>query len=369
MENGVVLGNVQNTIQRYSSNTLSALVQLDHTSDLLHSPAYSEGVKMLSSYLANTVMAKKSADFHQNLNWIEKKGFLSESKRIAFEESAQRAGQQTVLVANIALNSVPYIASLISSNRDKKNIQDFFISWMGYLNKDSEITPLMIHNTQSLLQAASIRITQEKIRAEMQMSQSQSGSRKHLNKNNRSILNKAEESNLLSIMNIMLSSADLERSEVKDRALELINEVFMLPYDEASKKLEDIMAAQEHLSQFLEFSSFSYLTFFNGFIYSFEEAQRIGVYDVNLDVYAQKRLENRGKIINITKKAAQMVVSAGVSYVTGNPMPLLSSVVPTKDIVQLSEGLMSSTLNPNVSPEVGMEIMKKIAEQRRAFNG
>lgn len=208
----------------------------------------------------------------------------------------------------------------------------------------------------------------EKIRIGIQRSQNSSGDLMHLSQRNRSNLNSTEESNILSVMKTMLSSSDLEKSDVKDRALEFVCEVFGLAYNEALKKLEDIMAAQERFSQFLEFSTFDYLTFFDDFICSFEEAQKIGVYDITLDVYAKKRLENKTKVINVTKKAAQLAVGAGVSYVTGDPMPFLSSVVPTPDIIRLSENLMSSTLNPSNNPQTGMAIMKKIIEQRRVFN-
>ena len=370
MGNGIILSkDVQNTIQVFSSDTLSSIVQFDNINELLHSDIYKQGVNQFSAYLSGSVMRRKSADFHQSLAWYEKLGFISESKKMDYEKSMERAGKTTALVTNMALNTVPYVVSSFSTNADKKNIKDFFITGMGYINKNSEITSLMVMNTKSLLSAAGVHdLSAEQIREKIQKSQNRSGSLMHLSRRNRSSMNSVEESQMLSVMKTMISTADLYNNEIKERALEFVVEVFNLTYNEAEKKLVDIMAAQEHLSQFLEFSSFDYLTFFQNFIFSFEEAQKIGAYDVNMDVYAKKRRENKEAVFKITKDVAEIAVKAGVSYITGDPMPFLSSAVPAKDIIQLSENLMSSTLNPDISPETGMQLMKKIAERRRVFN-
>lgn len=58
--NGVVLSDsIKNEIQRYSEDTLTSIVQLDHVGELLHSDAYKDASNQLAAYLSGAVMRKK----------------------------------------------------------------------------------------------------------------------------------------------------------------------------------------------------------------------------------------------------------------------------------------------------------------------
>lgn len=92
---------------------------------------------------------------------------------------------------------------------------------------------------------------------------------------------------------------------------------------------------------------------------------KIGSYDVDMDVYAQKRANNKKNIIEVAKKVAEIGVRAGMAAATKGSNSLLGCEKPAAGIIKLSEELMSSTLNPECDPSKGREIMKTIIEQRR----
>ena len=225
-----------------------------------------------------------------------------------------RAGKTTALVVNFAAIALPYVADAIESGMNKVNFQRFFMTWMGYINQGMEITPLMVSNTQNILLAGGARLSSEAVRAGILAGQAVSHL-PHLNRKNMTALNNSGLENMHSIAKLIVSTADLEQSRVRDRALEFLEDVFYIPYLEAEAKLEDVMFAQEHLSEFLNFSSFDYLTFFNEFIASSTEAVKIGTYDVSMDVYANMRKQNKEKVIQVGKTVAEIGGKIAISAI------------------------------------------------------
>ena len=130
--------------------------------------------------------------------------------------------------------------------------------------------------------------------------------------------------------------------------------------------LKDIMAAQQHLTHLLIFSAIDYMTFFNHFISSVEEAGRFGGYDINMDAYAQLRQRNQGKVnkigVDIGKIGVQ-AVKAGISRNIGN---LFKCVAPTIDILKISEEMMNDTLTPSKSR--AWEFLDAMIEHRETYN-
>lgn len=367
--NGIVLSdNVKHQIQRYSEDTLTSIVQLDHVGELMHSDAYKVASQKLASFLSGTVMRKKEEEYHQCLKWYEKLGFIKSEKQQAYEHSINRAGKTTALAVNFATTAIPYITDSIESGINKMNFEKFFMSWMGYINQNMEITPIMISNTKSILQAGGVNLSKEKIYTGIKTGQVVSSNLPHLSRRNLSALNSAGEENMNSVAKMIISTADLQQPQVRDRAMEFMEDIFYISYLEAQKKIEDIMCAQEYLSSFVTFSSFDYITFFKDFIASSPEAIKIGTYDVEMDVYSQKRKSNKENVTQIVKNTVEVAGKVAVSVATANPAALMGCINPAISIVKLSEGLMSSTLNPENNPSTGREIMKKIITQRKEYD-
>ena len=142
--------------------------------------------------------------------------------------------------------------------------------------------------------------------------------------------------------------------------------MFDIAHSEAESKIKDIMAAQQHLTHLLIFSAIDYMTFFNHFISSVEEAGRFGGYDINMDAYAQLRQRNQGKVnkigVDIGKIGVQ-AVKAGISRNIGN---LFKCVAPTIDILKISEEMMNDTLTPSKSR--AWEFLDAMIEHRETYN-
>lgn len=346
---------------------MTSISQLDHVGDLLHSDEYRNASKKLASYLSGVVKQKKEKDFYESLAFYEKLGFINPSKQEAYERSIDKAGRTTALAVNLATTAAPYIKDAISSYMSKLNYQKFFMSWIGYINYGMEITPIMISNVQNIMLAGGIQLNHEAVINGIRAGQIVS-SLPHLNKSNMTAINASGIENMNSFAKMVVSTADLENSKVKDRALEFLEDVFYIPYNEANQKLEDIKYAQDYLTKFITFSAFDYLTFFQDFISSSSEAAQIGAYDVDMDVYAQRRIKNKQSVTTIAKNSAKIAIKVSMAIATENPLPLIGCVKPTADIVSISESLMSSTLNPNNDASVGRRLLAAIIKQRKEFD-
>jgi len=367
--NGITLTkDVQNTIQEYSGDTLTALTQMDNVSELFHSDAYKKATNQLSVYLADSVKKKKSAEFHNSLNFFEKNGFIKKSKQEAYELSMNSAGKKTALAVSAASMAIPYLIDGINAKINKLNFENFFYGWIGYINSDSELSPLIIRNTQSILSAGNIIKKYDQVSSAIKLSQSVNSALPHLNWKNLTSIDKAGKENLQSIAKLVISTADLEKEKVKNRSMEFLVDLFGISFNEAESKLSDVISAQEHLTKFLSFSTFDYMSFFSDFISSVPEAVKIGTYDVEMDIYAKKRAENKEKVIAAGKELAKIAVKTGISVATNGASSLLPDLTPAKDIVLLSENLMSDTLNPNMDSDTGWDILKTIARQRKEFD-
>ncbi len=363
----VLSENVKYQIQKYSEDTLTSIVQLDHVRDLLHSNTYKNLSNQLVAYVSGTVMQKKEQAFHESLKWYEKLGFINSSKQAAYEKNVDKAGKTTALAVNFATTAVPYIKDAIDSGMSKLNYEKFFMSWIGYINYGMEITPIMVSNTQSIMLAGGIQLSNETVSAGIKTGQITSNL-PHLNRKNMTAINASGIENMNAIAKMVVSTSDLENTRVKDRALEFLEEVFYIPYLEAHQKLEDIMYAQDYLSRFVSFSAFDYVTFFQDFISSSSEAAKIGTYDVGMDVYTQRRIKNKENVICIAKNSTQIMAKVATAIATENPLPLIGCIKPTADILKLSEGLMSSTLNPEHDSSVGKKILATIINQRKKLD-
>lgn len=368
--NGITLTkDVQNTIQEYSGDTLTALTQMDNVSELFHSDAYKKATNQLSVYLADSVKKKKSAEFHNSLNFFEKNGFIKKSKQEAYELSMNSAGKKTALAVSAASMAIPYLIDGINAKINKLNFENFFYGWIGYINSDSEISPLIVRNTQSILSAGNIIKTYDQVASSIKLSQTVNSALPHLNWKNLTSIDNSGKENLQSIAKLVVSTADLEKEKVKNRSMEFLVDLFGISFNEAESKLSDVISAQEHLTKFLSFSAFDYMTFFSDFISTVPEAVKIGSYDVEMDIYAKKRAENKKKVIAAGKELAEIAVKAGISALTGSEaVALLPDSKPAKDIVLLSENLMSDTLNPKMDSDTGWDILKMIAKQRKEFD-
>lgn len=368
---------VMHTIEQQSGDSLTAVVQLDHVGDLLHSEMYQKAAYKLADYVSGVVKNKMSASFDKSLNWFERNIHTRASKTAQFAQRADMAGKATSLGVTLAAQAMPFIVQSISSGANKSNFTNFFIRWMSYINQGQEITPLMVSNARDILLASNTMLSRQQITEKLQAGMDNNHLLPHLNKKNMTAINSTGVDNMESMAKMVIATTDLKNVQAHERSLEFLEEGFLIPHLEAEAKLSDIMCAQGHLTDYVNFAAFDYVSFFQKFCQSADEALRIGSYDASMDVYAQSRAANQEKVKNTAKTVAAVGIKAAAGAATGN-MGLVASAGADatkalagtlgKDVLQFSEDMMSSTLNPNNDPSTGRDIMRTTIAQRKEFD-
>ena len=265
------------------------------------------------------------------------------------------------------MDGLPLLYQCLENTINQNNAEKFILSWMGYINQGNEVTPIMKSNARVIFDAMGLKYNAEGLNAIL-LNASKISAEKlpKLNKKNRYSFNMAEKDILLTLAKMIIASADLQESQTRERSMEFISDLFDIAHSEAESKIKDIMAAQQHLTHLLIFSAIDYMTFFNHFISSVEEAGRFGGYDINMDAYAQLRQRNQGKVnkigVDIGKIGVQ-AVKAGISRNIGN---LFKCVAPTIDILKISEEMMNDTLTPSKSR--AWEFLDAMIEHRETYN-
>jgi hypothetical protein len=177
----------------------------------------------------------------------------------------------------------------------------------------------------------------------------------HLKSN--SSLNSNENDLLMDLAKIIIAPCDLSLSDTKDRALQFLEECFVIPHSEAEKILGDISASQDYHIQLTGISDVSFMTVFSKFASSITEAYELGKYNEEMDIYAQKRKQRLDTIKNIAVGGVQ-------SAVTGNPAILLKelSVPLRRDLLDTNTLLMNDVFNEERNLKKSIELKSTAKE-------
>ena len=87
---------VMHTIEQQSGDSLTAVVQLDHVGDLLHSEMYQKAAYKLADYVSGVVKNKMSASFDKSLNWFERNIHTRASKNRSICPACRYGGKSDV---------------------------------------------------------------------------------------------------------------------------------------------------------------------------------------------------------------------------------------------------------------------------------
>lgn len=333
-------------ITSYASNTLQVITQVDNLADALNSSEFSQVGRALAGYVSNAVTLKYQQSFHDSLSVLEKCNFISQTKRIKYERTSGLVKSGTYFAIEMIAVAAPILAGCISDSVSKSNLQNFFISWIAYINDNNRTSDMVLSNIRKIWQAMSLDYDETKVKTAL----SESNVRTMLNSRNKKMLDQTEKEQLLSLSKLVITTADLENSEIRDRALEFLSDILDVPFSEAQYKINDVVAAQEHLRQLLMFSAIDYTVYFKKFISSMSEAENFGKYDVSLDPYARLRnrnMENVSKLVRtsfeIGKNTQQNITNMLKGKKPSNPnanKPLFA------DIYRIGNEILSDTLIP-----------------------
>lgn len=352
---------IEHTIIANSETTLSAISQLDNFSAFLHSEEYEKAANNLSNYITGWVKTNEEKKLYKGLEELKKQKAINPDKIALMEKKANIKTKATAMSTYLITTSLPYIYDKFTVLKDKNNYRNFFIGWVGYINKDTETTELMAISTRQILQAAGINDSIEKIKYSINISKNipdfLSG------RNSKRIENIGDIEKDIIVKHVV-STADLEQYQVKQRALEFLVDMFHFSFLDAEEKLNNVLEAQGYLSAIVNFSAFDYNTFFSKFIVNSQEALKIGKFDINTSINRQSANEKTKNLVELAKKLNDNSQAKSV-----NELPkIMNCNNPSIDIVKSSENLMAATLNPQRDLTVGNELMNTILEQRKHFD-
>ncbi len=354
-------------IENFSLEKISTLLTLENTSELsqwLNSNSGKEAVKAVSHFLGDAAKQNYQAHFHESLNVFEKCGFIKKSKREMYERKNSAIG----FGATIALPAIIGIAEFAVTGHSQKkqidNFVDFFLEWTVYINQKKP-SGLVRSNLIRILTIAGVdpdRIPiDQKAVAFLDKGVS---SLPHLSSKNITHFN-SQENDVLSIFaKYVIAASDLEDPNVKQRALEFIEDCFAVSHADAENKLNDVIGAQEYHKDMVGFSSVCYLSIFQRFAHSVKDAMEFGKYNVEMDIYAQHR-ENNKQIIY--QYADELIKNSKKAIIAQDPIYLLDTLQLPKrqDLLSNSSQLMQKTLNPKGDVATGIGIMKAEVEMAK----
>lgn len=342
-------------IENFSTDKLNQLLVLDNTShlnEILNSPEGKQLINGFAGFLGNAVRDAHAAKFHESLNCFEKCGLLSSSKRRKFE-------LKNSILASTATAAIPFIlqgAEIAKAKHEENSFVTFVLAWIGYIS-NTEATPQLITQATKILSSANINLNPNTITEKITYYSKQSYSQiPHITSKILSTIN-SQEGDMMSVFaKEIIAPCDLSDSTVKDRALQFLEECFGISHLEAEKKIEEINSIQDYHLHLTGFSSACFITSFSKFATSAKEAYEFGKYNESMDIYAQKRKENKQKLIEFGVTAA---TAAAETAMTKNPAALLKilQVPARRDLLEGSSELMQNTYNPDGNIMQGMKLI------------
>lgn len=297
--------------------------------------------------LANVVTIAVERDmnqkFHKSLSLLEKNGIISQEKFEIHKQSVMRAKQRAGLGVYASFSIAPIISVAISNFLQKKDISEFVIGVYGYINQ--ELSPMVRYNIVHLLAEMGINLNDAQI---------QSIFRKYCDKCGLSMLPFFSQRNMkvfgktgLEILGKeIVSRCDLHSEDVRNRALEFVNQFLKLESLRTEHLVSDALESQNAVSDITWFSAINYRYIFVDFIRDVANSQQFANYDINNDPYGVLREKRRNSMESIIHDVSSQ---RGLFITQGK----------RTDIIHSSAKLMQYSLNPSYNVAVDIKMIKR----------
>lgn len=326
------------------SNDFSKISNLLNTTGLYkflkENDLYQNSKKEFSSMVTGFIENGINKDFHQNLNFFEKIGFLSESK---FTKHQQKVGFYkglTSFTVESTLSLAPAIVDYFYKKEKFTNLKEFVIGGLSFINRENSI---LIQNKSEVF----YRLLGEKFK----YSEYENLFNKYINQNIRVFpyLNKSNESEKYKLFNFIISVSDLNNLSVKSRSEEF-GEYLGLNTNEIIMALENVKESSDYISDIAKISSGITLTdIFRDISESFSHSKQYSLYSLENAPYSKKRIETREIINNTIKNSLPIVLT---SLGTFNTINNISS------LIEISSPIVSNILNSEINIKKEIKIQK-----------
>lgn len=330
-----IIGYTDGVLNKY--NSFSNLDQIQFDAQI---------VDAIAGFLTTAVERDMNKKFHQKLSILEKNGIISEEKFEYHKSSVIRAKQLTGLGVYATFSLAPIICSSVENYLRKTDVADFVVGSYAYINR--ELSPMIEHNIMQLLSEIDIKINEEGIQRIFGKYCDDTGlsylpifSRKNRNLfGNDGVDILAKE---------IVSRCDLHEVEIKNRALEFVEDFLKIDSLNAEKVVSEAKCSQDAISDITWFSSINYRYVFLDFVKDVANAQQFAFYDIGNDPYRQIREERRQQMENLIHN----VSSKKSLFLTNSKR---------KDIIEASAKMLQYSLNPDYDIAMDIKMIKREKE-------
>ena len=346
--NAIVTENTTQMMTGYINGTLNKYNVFSNLSALSADFQLADAVANFLTVVVEKDMNKK---FHEKLSILEQNGLITEEKLEKHKSSVIAAKQLTGLGVYAAFSLAPIIVSTINNYLNKNEIVEFVVGTYAYINH--EYTPLISYEISCLLLQMDIQVSESKIKNVFAKYKFNSGL-SHIpffSKRNMSIFGNEGKDVLAKAI---VSRCDLHNNEVKDRALEFIEDFLRMDINLARNLVEDSLYAQDSLSDIIWFSAINYRYVFLDFIKDVVNAQQFAFYDLKNDPYGGMRENRKEKMESLVRDVS---AKKGLFLTTGK----------RKDIIDASAKMIQNSLNPGYDISMDIKMIEREKEVLKLY--
>lgn len=345
INNSLITANQATRVFNYFDNankllSSSCLYHFTKQNGLFQSAKYE-----IANFLSSIYEKNANEKFHKSLNYFQKLGFGIDDKVIKHQE---KIGLNKFIIASsveIILTSLPVLYDYFNRKTEVRNIKESVIGWIAYINKKN--THVIIKKCEDLYRHINEKFSIEEFINIFE---------KYANCNINEFKKTIDFENRYRFFNFIISCSDLNDPDILERCKEFGIYWLKLSENEVLYAISNVKDNEEYLSDISTFSGTSIVEVFGDLAQSISHAKEYSFYCFENDLYAQKRLQNRNKILNLTKSAGALALSS-LSLYTGTACDALLIV---------SAPIINNLLNEenNFNQAISIQTkMKKMKEQ------
>lgn len=340
-------------ITNYNEN-FSDIICMTNASQLLQNTGYARIENSFANFISGAIENNLNEKFHNSLTELEKSGIISAEKLMSHAQHVKKAKGQAAVISTFAFEVAPLVYDFVSSRLSKKNIIEFIIGWISYINGKEDVEAERLIKNFFAENGINVKPEEYK-RIYWQYVNASNTTISNLQLSNTSRRNLSGE-NISIVAKKIVSYCDLSDNKIKERALEFVSSCLNIRTTNAEEIVEESKGVQEYNSEVIRFSALNFVTYLQPIINSIEKGKQFAYYDANTDRYSLLREQRKAEI------------DAAVSLKVVDAM---NKINPTLAKIYVSIGLAKKSLNPdnNTKRLFDIQDIKKLMKMELIQNG
>ncbi len=293
MENNIEYPIIKKSVDNSLENVSSTLSLFD-TSEVSFGTLYDSFSSQVAGLIANGIEISSAEKFHESLKWYGKLGFVSKERVEQFEKNITLKKGIATSMAYVILDIAPSVFGFVASKRNIHNFQKFYISWLAYINKESNTR--IEKNVAKLFNSYKIRDYKDLFQ-EFGAENVRIVDLPSLNKSNYIKFNAYEVEQMKIFAGNVLRACDLCDEGVRERAEEFLDVCCKLSAFDIDRVISNTKGQVDFLSNFIVFNAITGKDIFESLFNSVKKGEAYAIYNIDNDPYRKIR-QNRVMLIN-----------------------------------------------------------------------